>query len=123
MKLQHMYDGSLCSWIGPGHPVKTIRRVYSRHTRNISTGAELRACLRAGSSTDLGGYRIAYLCSDGGTLCPDCVRAELHQCVWSIRNRVDNGWRVIGLYHEGETDGGCDCDHCGKTIWKGNDDD
>jgi len=90
----------------------TIRPLFARHSRNIETGLALRASLRAG------GYAVAYITDDGGALCPDCVRANLHQCIYSMRHGTRDGWRIVGMMHAGETDDACTCDHCCREIWE-----
>lgn len=97
----------------------TVRPLFARHARDIATGAELRASLRAGSHAWPGGYALAYFATDGGTLCPDCVRAELYQCVYSLRHDIRDGWHIAGLMSESETDSACTCDHCGREVWPG----
>lgn len=111
-------DGSLSRWNGPGHMVREIRTLYSRHKRNLETGADVRAALRAGSSTDLGGYRLAFLTTDGDCLCFDCVRANLRQVTYAVRHKLHDGWRVMGLTGEHEIDDECTCAHCDATIWE-----
>lgn len=99
----------------------TVRPVFARHFSIIATGAELRATLRAGSHAWPGGYAVAFIMADGGTVCPECVRAELYQCVHSLRHGIADGWRPIALACEAENDSACTCDHCGREVWAGAD--
>lgn len=101
---------------------ETVRPLFARHCAIIGTGAELRASLRAGPVAWPGCYPVAYLTADGGTVCPDCVRAELAQCVYSLRHDIRDGWRVAGLVSQAATDNACTCDHCGREIWPGAED-
>jgi len=103
-----------------GFPV--IRKLYSRHFREITTGAEFRASLRAGPYAWPGGYALAFITSDGGALCFECARAELRSVTGSIRAHSRDGWRVVGIAGEHESDDGCTCDHCSADIWTGPDD-
>ena len=64
-----------------------------------------------------GGYAMALITSDGGELCPDCVRAEFRQIIWShLTNETGSGWHPAGITHDGETDDDLICDHCGREI-------
>lgn len=109
-------DGSLSDTRKPGWSTRPLRPLYSRHCRKISTGAELRACLRAGEWTWPGGYSGFFVTSDGGTLSFDTVRKELRSIIWSIRHKARDGWRIIGM----DTVANCDeevfCSHTGKEI-------
>ena len=60
-----------------------------------------------------GGYRIWFLTHDGADLCAECVEAEKDQ---TLDPTNDTGWRVVGHYHEGETDTAGPCDHCGREA-------
>lgn len=107
---------------------RPLRTVYDGgfNPRNIRTGAELRAALRNGSHAFPGGYPVAFYADDGGTLCHGCVRANLRECIASIRDNVNDGWRVIALdvldadrmRDEDAPDEypGEHCDHCGDLI-------
>lgn len=98
---------------------ETVRPLFARHSRDIGTGPELRASLRAGGYAWPGGYALAYIAGDGGTLCPDCVRAELYQCIYSLRHDIRDGWRIAGMISAAESDSECTCDHCGREVWAG----
>ncbi len=104
-------DGGLCD-------LKTgavLRQAYSRHYRTIDTCSQLKACLRAGASTDLGGYPLYFLTSDGGALSFESVRENLRQVLWSIQTRDNSGWRVVACDINYE-DSDLYCDHSGKLI-------
>lgn len=64
-----------------------------------------------------GGYALALLMNDGGTLCPDCVSSEFHLIAVASRDKLDNGWRPVAVIFESHSDDSCECDHCAKTIW------
>ena len=92
-----------------------LRKRFSYHFRSIATTAQLKATLRAGQFTCPGGYPLYFITSDGATLSFESVRKELSQVLWSIRNEVDDGWRVVGC------DVNCEdteliCDHSGELI-------
>ena len=104
-------DGALCN-LDTG---AVIRPAFMRHYRKISTTAALRATLRAGQSTRLGGYPLYFIASDGAALSFDAVREQLRSVLWSIANNVSDGWRVIGCdvnYEDNELT----CDHTGARI-------
>jgi len=65
-----------------------------------------------------GGYPIFYLCSDGGTLCPECVNVEaIHTgCNGTERCKEDDAqWCVVAsdVHWEGAA---MICDHCNAEI-------
>jgi hypothetical protein len=108
--------GSLSDTRKPGWAVRPLRPLYSRHLRTIRSGADVRACLRAGEYSWPGGYACYFLTSDGAALSFEAVRKHLRSVTWSIRNQCNDGWRVIGM----ECTANCDetpiCDHTGKEI-------
>jgi hypothetical protein len=105
-------DGSKCD-LSTG---AVIRPNFMRHCREIRTTAELRATLRAGRTTDLGGYPLYFITSDGAALSFESVRKELRSVLWAIASCYNTGgWRVIGCdvnYEDGELT----CDHSGARI-------
>lgn len=114
---EHLFvgpDGDLLDTRLPDWAERPIRPHYSWHFRRINRGRELCASLRAGDWTWPGGYPLYFVTDDGGALCADCVRKELYQIIWSIRNKVSDGWRVCGLDVNYEDD--LHCDHCDGKI-------
>lgn len=101
------------------HDGAVIRPLFARHCRDITTGAELRASLRAGPYVWPGGYALAYVTTDGATLCHACARTEFAQCAYALRHNVRNGWHITGVMSEADTDDTGVCDHCGHEIWPG----
>jgi hypothetical protein len=67
-----------------------------------------------------GGYPLALLTTDGGTLCPACVAAEFPAVSWSHRHAVDDGWRPAAvMVLEGSAvdyGGAVYCDHCSAEL-------
>lgn len=108
-------DGSLCLLGGTG-PLVTVRRDYAWHHRDITTGRQLRATLRAGEYAWPGGYAVYFITSDGAVLSFEAVRAELRSVLDSIRNKSNDGWRVIACDTTANTDETLYCDHTGKEI-------
>lgn len=69
-----------------------------------------------------GGYQLALVTTDGGMLCPACVKAEYHQIAWSHRNNVSDGWQpaCYTVLYDGETLE--QCDHCNAILATGPED-
>lgn len=109
------HDGALVRY----SDCATVRPLFARHARNLEAGPELRASLRAGPRTWPGGHAIAYVTADGGMLCPDCVRAEFRQCIYSLRHGCHDGWHIVGTMSAAESDNACACEHCYREIWAG----
>lgn len=61
-------------------------------------------------------YTLFVRTTDGGVLCPTCVRAEWSNVSWSHRNRQDNGWRPHDMGTMAMEDGPVYCDHCGHEV-------
>lgn len=106
----HTFEGSL--WTDSG---EVLREVYARTFRNIETGVQLRATLRAGEFAWPGGYQMAFFTSDGALLCFDCVRENLESVTWSIRHDCADGWQVVGADIVADYDGAY-CDHCAREL-------
>lgn len=86
------------------------------HYSVIDNTRKLKALIREGRYAFPGGYAVIPYTSDGGILCLDCIKENISNCLWSIRNSVSDGWRVVGLdtYHGEEDNGQVVCDNCGK---------
>ena len=63
-----------------------------------------------------GGYEIYGITSDGALLCCDCMRKEYKLIAWSRRHGCDDGWRVVALVLDCDSDGPEYCSHCNKVI-------
>lgn len=63
-----------------------------------------------------GGYPLALVTSDGGLLCPDCVRDNFAAISWSHRVNCSDGWQPAGIACGAETDELMQCDHCNSVI-------
>jgi hypothetical protein len=61
-----------------------------------------------------GGYPMAYLCADGGTLCPDCANGRNGSEASTAPDAAPD-WRLIdgSVYWEGPP---LTCDHCQAAI-------
>lgn len=107
-----LYDTRQANWSAS----PPLRATYSRHCHEINTTAELKACLRAGRYTGLGGYPLYFITADGAALSFEAVRQELRQILQAIAdNDTRGGWRVVDIdinYEDNELF----CDHTGKRI-------
>ena len=92
------------------------RLEYKYHYSDIDNTRKLKALLREGQYAFPGGYAVIAYTSDGGTLCNDCIKENLSSVLWSIRNDVSDGWKVVGLdvYYGEEDNGYTVCDNCNK---------
>lgn len=63
-----------------------------------------------------GGYPIFYVTKDSGILCPDCVNANLGQCLGETEGGSEyKQWQLAG-YDINYEDNSLYCDHCNKKI-------
>ena len=79
------------------------------------TTKRLKQQLRDGSYAWPGGYPLFFLTSDGGILSFGSVKENIKSVIWSMRHKVDDGWRVIGCDVNLE-DESLYCDHSGEPI-------
>jgi hypothetical protein len=93
-----------------------VRGNYKRHHREITTVADLKACLRAGKYAWPGGYACYFITSDGAVLSFEAVRQELANVMDAIRNNLRDGWKVVGMGCTADCDETPVCDHTGKEI-------
>jgi hypothetical protein len=105
-------DGSLCRT--QGHPI-TVREHYAWHHTTIRSGREFRETLRAGAYTWPGGYPLYFITSDGAALSFKSARENYAHIVRSIRDRANDGWRIVGCDVNYE-DPDLYCDHSGERI-------
>jgi len=106
-----LYDTRPHEW----HLLKPIRPVYRGHFQRIETTHELKATLRAGACSDVGGYPLYFIASDGEALSFEAVRDNLRDVLDSIAHRSNDGWRVVGCDINYEDDD-LTCSHTGKRI-------
>lgn len=106
-----LYDTRLANW-----SEKPIREKYAWSHSCIETAGEFKATLRAGEFTFPGGYQLALFTSDSGVLCFDCAKEEAVNVIWSIRNKVSDGWRVNGCFNVDNSEESMCCDHCAKVL-------
>ena len=61
-----------------------------------------------------GGYPLYAITSDGGCLCAQCCRAEWRNVCDSVRNSYSDGWQVVAIEANYESD--IQCDNCDADI-------
>lgn len=96
--------------------IELIRKDFAKHFREIKNGKQLVSCLRAGEFAWPGGYTCFFLTADGATLSFDSVKQNLRSVISDVRDKVDTGWRVIGMDCMANVDGPIYCDHSSEEI-------
>lgn len=76
---------------------------------------KLKQALRDGPYTWPGGYPKYFVASDGEALSFAAVLAEFKQVLYSIRHKLNDGWRVVGVDVNWE-DPELYCAHTGERI-------
>ncbi len=108
-------DGALYDTRSPGwHKGRPTRVNYSRHHRDIESVSDLKATLRAGQHTSLGGYPLFFILADGATLSFEAARDNFRQVVGDFMTH-DKQWRPVACEINYE-DADLYCDHTGKRI-------
>lgn len=107
-KFMALSDGNLYPFVGDGR-LLPVRTNYALTHREIKSGQDLRATLRAGPYAWPGGYTLYFVTEDGEALSFQTVRENLREVTIAIRSakwgRSNNGWRVVGCdvnYEDGE---------------------
>jgi hypothetical protein len=106
-----LYDTRVNQW----HLKPALREVYSKTFAEIENTTQLKATLRAGEFTSIGGYPLFFITSDGAALSFDSVKQNLVSVSDSIKNHHNDGWRVVACEVNWE-DNELYCDHSGKRI-------
>lgn len=106
-----LYDTRKPKW----YELPALRPDFRKVIRDCENNSHaIRAAIRAAYCFP-GGYELIGLTSDGGTLCNKCMRAEYHQIAYSVRHKINDGWRVVAIDQAGNYDE-LTCDHCGTVI-------
>ena len=82
----------------------------------IKNVRQLKETLRAGDTTDVGGYPLYLVTQDGGALHYQCAKEQFRELVDAMNPEYRNSsWKVIGceINHE---DHHLYCDHCNERI-------
>jgi hypothetical protein len=82
---------------------------------NIETISDFRAAVRHGPYAWPGGYPCYFITSDGAALSFKAAKSERRLILESIRDRSDDGWRIVALDINYE-DSNLVCDHTGEKI-------
>jgi hypothetical protein len=81
------------------------------------TARQLKAFMRSGPYTDIGGYPLAAIMRDSSCLCHDCVKADfkliLRSTLWP--ESPHDQWAIAGVSVNWENDD-LSCDDCGQAI-------
>ena len=93
-----------------------IRQDACKHYRNIETANQLKSSIRAGEYTFPGAYRLFFITSDGASLSFASVKENFCAVLDSVKTQCADGWRVIAMTGEHETDEPVFCDHSGEQI-------
>lgn len=73
------HDGSLSDTRQYDWAINPLRPNFCRHHRDINSAADLKATLRAGSTTTYGGYPVYLMAADGSVYSFAGVKANLSQ--------------------------------------------
>lgn len=88
-------DGALYDTRQPDWSHHPLRANYRRGHAEIATLADVKAALRAGPYTDLGGYPLYFVMRDGAVMCFDSIRRNFDSVVYSFR--VSDHWRPVAI--------------------------
>lgn len=94
---------------------KPVRWNYQISDANANTLTLVKAALRAGPYTGLGGYPLYFVTKDGAALSYDAVREQFAQVCYDHINDCSTGWRITGIQINYE-DNEMVCDHTNKPI-------
>jgi hypothetical protein len=91
-----------------------LRWGYRHHRTNLENAQHVKAALRAGAHSDLGGYPLFFWTDGGSALSFDAVRQEFRQVLESFKTSAAYDWSVRLLTVNWESD--LTCEHTGKRI-------
>lgn len=106
-----VFDTRIYKW----HEKEPLRKNYMIRHREINSLADLKATLRAGEYTSLGGHPLYFITSDGEALSFDAARECWREVVWDFMHDASTGWRVVACQVNYE-DGDLVCAHSGERI-------
>jgi hypothetical protein len=81
----------------------------------IKSISDFRKAMRIGPYAWPGGYPLYFITSDGAALSFDAAKAERRNILEAIRDKDNNGWRIVGMdinYEDGELY----CEHTNERI-------
>lgn len=106
-----LYDTRSNGW----HLNAPLRAGYAGHNQSIDNVAEVKAALREGQCTGVGGYPVYFICKDGGVLSFDAARQNFKEIVSAMKNTMQSDWYIVAVAVNYE-DTDLTCDHTGKPI-------
>jgi hypothetical protein len=107
-----LYDTRQPDWMHQ----PALRDPYMKSFARITTPAALKATLRAGATTDLGGYPLYFVTADGGALSFATVLREFRLVAAAVRDHDRRlGWCVVACDVNWEDDE-LVCAHTGEKI-------
>jgi len=83
-----LFDTRIADWSR-----NPLRANYRKHHRSIESVADFKACLRAGRSTDLGGYPLYFVTNDGGAISFESAQKDFGTLAYEIQHSM--GGRII----------------------------
>ena len=111
-----LYDTRQADWSS-----RPLRADYMRHKPTIQSPADIKAALRAGQTTDHGGYPLYFVTRDGDALSFAAVRDNLKEVLraksplsYGGPHYYDRSWDIIMLTVNYEGD--LTCAHSGEQI-------
>jgi hypothetical protein len=81
----------------------------------IKTISDFRQFMRNGKYTDLGGYPLYFLTSDGCALSFKAAKQNCRNILESMSSRLNDGWCIVAVDVNWENDQ-LFCDHSGERI-------
>lgn len=107
-----LFDTRLPNWAA-----SPLRRAYRGASSEVRNLAAVKAQLRAGEHTGLGGYPLFFWAADGEALSFDAVRDNFREVASAMMqdHNPRDGWRVVGVEINYE-DANLVCSHTGKPI-------
>ncbi|UTU07692.1 hypothetical protein CcrC1_gp007 [Caulobacter phage C1] len=106
-----LYDTRVEGWSAKA----PLRRAYRVALPKIESMGHVKAALRYGDTTDLGGYPLYFVTRDGAALSFESARKMLYQIALDFQADASTGWRIAAVQINYE-DGDLRCDHSGERI-------
>ena len=74
-----------------------VRENYDKPHRIINTVSDVKSALRYGDYSDVGGYPLFFITSDGSALSFESVRKNFYNVCYSMKNDIDDGWCIVAV--------------------------
>jgi hypothetical protein len=105
-----LFDTRKAGWSG-----EALRKGYKFLYSDIETLSQVKACLRHGALTEMGGSPVYFITSDNCALSFEAASEEFYQVSWDFINDASTGWRIVACVVNYE-DAWLLCEHSGKSI-------